>query len=352
MKAQTLYRCAALSVVAACIPLAVAVSQSAAEKARFETLVARFEPATVIGTPSIEPCTLSKGTETFCLKITTLAAPPDHPTGPYCPQTITDTAEQGGTWVKDGEVYDVDGPFIANLATFYNDDAWQMFDPDTGEIYRRAGELGCLVAGDPRNTTNQPDNICVQCEIENMGKDVTTTYFIPLSPTEVGGWRTWFGLQDQSGPRGGAGLALNGVRLDGPAPLDLILGGHTLGPFDDCGAHVNPHEGYHYHGVTDCGTRLPAEEEGHATLVGIALDGYDMYDQRNAAGDEPGDLDTCRGHDDDALGYHYHVGAPGENRILPCHTGETGCLLDNPDAVCDSAAHRRRGPPGGPPPAD
>ena len=352
MKAKTLYRCAALTVIAACIPLTAAVAQSAAEKARFETLVARFEPATVIGAPSIEPCTLSQGTQAFCLKITTLAAPPDHPTGPYCPQTITDTAEQGGTWIKDGEVYDVDGPFIANLATFYDDDEWQMFDPATGEVNRRAGELGCVVAGDPNNTTNQPNNICVECELKHMDKQVTTTSFIPLTPVKAGGWRTWFGMHERIGPQTGVGLALNGVRLDAPAPLELILGGHTLGPFDDCGAHVNPHAGYHYHGVTDCGTRLPAEKDGHATLVGVSMDGFDIYDRLDAKSDEPRDLDSCRGHDGDVLGYHYHVAGAGENGIIACHTGETGCTSENPDAVCNSASHRRRGPPGGPPPKD
>ena len=57
----------------------------------------------------------------------------------FCRRTITDTADDGGTWIVDGEVRDVDGKFIASLAQIHDDDVWHMFDPDTGEVYRRAG---------------------------------------------------------------------------------------------------------------------------------------------------------------------------------------------------------------------
>jgi hypothetical protein len=326
---------AACSLSAAFIFAPSAYAQSDAELARFEELSTLYQSATVVGEPSIETCTLSGGAEAYCIKITTVAAPSDHITGPFCPRTITDTADDGGTWLVDGELRDVDGAFIANLAQIYGDDAWQMFDPETGKVYRRAGALGCLVAGDPNNDTGQPDNICVECELGYIGGTVTQTYFIPLTPvaaSETAG---------RIGPQSGIGLAFNGVKFDAPAPLDLILGGHTLGPFDDCAGHINPHTGYHYHGIlADCGTRV-LSDDGHAAMIGVAMDGFDIFDRLNADGAEPSDLDSCRGHDVDGLGYHYHVNQTAENQIIGCFTGQTGCSSDDPDAACDASADQR-----------
>lgn len=322
------------------------VAQTQDEQQRFDELVALYQTATVVGEPSLEPCVLSKGAETNCLKITVVAAPSDHITGPYCPLNISDTAEDGGTWFVDGEVYDVDGEFIANLSTIYQDEAWQMFDPETGDIFVRNNEIGCIVAGDPTNSTNQPDNICVDCSLGFIGKTVTRTYFIPLMPVAIDG--------ETVDVRGGVGVALNGVKVEGPAPLELILGSVSIGPFDDCGGHINPSEGYHYHGIQEeCGARAQSSVEGHAARLGIALDGYDLYDQLNLDGAEPDDLDACRGHSIEGIGYHYHVEKPGTNMILPCLSAQTGCSLDSSDSACDASA-QSSGPRGngGPPPRE
>lgn len=64
------------------------------------------------------PCTLSDGTVTDCYQIVTTSAATDHQMGPWCPDTITDSDEEGGIWLESGQVYDVDGAFIENLATF------------------------------------------------------------------------------------------------------------------------------------------------------------------------------------------------------------------------------------------
>jgi hypothetical protein len=272
------------------------------------------------------------------MKITVVAAPSDHITGPFCPRLITDTAEEGGKWFVDGEVRDVDGAFIANLAKIYNDEGWHMFAPETGEVYRRAGALGCRVAGDPHNETGQPDNICVECELGYVGGNITQTYFIPLTPVASAD------AGARIGPQSGIGLAFNGVKFDAPAPLDLILGGHTLGPFDDCAGHVNPHTGYHYHGVLEeCGARVTAAVAGHSAMIGVAMDGFDIYDRLGADGIEPADLDNCRGHAVDGLGYHYHANAAAENQIIGCFTGQTGCSSDDPDGTCDASV--QQGPP-------
>lgn len=320
----------------------IASAETEAEHARFHQLEALFAGATVVGTPEIASCTLSGGAEASCMKITVVAAPSDHLAGPFCPRTITDDATQGGTWFVDGEVRDVDGPFIAGLAEIYGDDTWQMYDPETGKVRFVDRVLGCEVAGDP-NSADQYENTCVECELGYMGSTVTQTYFIPLTPVAAATPEAGSGIQS------GIALAFNGVKMDAPAPLDLILGGHTLGPFDDCGGHINPKSGYHYHGILDdCGPRVAAKVEKHAPLIGITMDGYDLYDRLDADGTEPSDLDACRGHVVEGLGYHYHVNAAAKNQIINCFSAQTGCSLEDADAPCNQEAHEdRRGPPPG-----
>ena len=187
-------------------------------------------------------------------------------------------------------------------------------------------------------------NHCVQCLPEYMPDDATTTYVIPLEPQP----------SDQSQPTGttGSGLAYNGIRLDGPAPLDAILAAHTIAPFDDCGGHVNPHVGYHYHAVTDCLDDVPATfgavsgeaATAHGGQIGVAMDGYQIFPHAMASGEVPGDLDACNGHAGEGIAYHYHAGAAGSNAILGCLVAEAGCVLDDPNGICDASARPQRPP--------
>ncbi len=135
------------------------------------------------------------------------------------------------------------------------------------------------------------------------------------------------------------------MRLDGPAPVDAILGAHTIAPFDDCGGHVNLHEGYHYHAVTDCLSGAPttiagADAKAVAALggqIGIAMDGYAIFpashgrrSRRRKA------LIAATGTRRESLAYHYHVGSAGSNQILGCLAAETGCTLVEGQTVCDA----------------
>ncbi|MEP4194648.1 MAG: YHYH protein [Aliishimia sp.] len=291
-----------------------------------------FENATVISGPEIVDCTLSRGTETSCFKITVKAEPQNHTPGPWCPTSITDSADQGGIWLNDGKVHDVDGIFVNNLKEFYDDDTWQLYDPDTGNIRVTDTKTSCEAAARP-DVDPAFNNYCVQCLPEYMPQDATMTYIIPLQPA-----RTWRTNPTQFG---GSGVAYNGIRLDGPAPVDAILSAHTIAPFDDCGGHVNTHVGYHYHAVTDClqGTQTQA---GHAAQIGIAMDGHGIFARALADGVVPSDLDRCNGHTDEFLGYHYHAGEAGSNAILPCLRAESGCSSEDPDRVCDASARPSR----------
>jgi len=295
---------------------------------RLAAITSHFDETALASPAKIVPCTLSGGTQTSCVSITVRKAPERDDLGPWCPRNIKDSAEEGGIWLHEGEVHDVDGAFIENLATFYNDDQWQMFDPATGKINVTDTQVACEAAARP-DVEEQYQNHCVECETAYLEDGATATFVIPLRPVmkgRVGGRLS----------RSGAGVTLTGLRLDGPAPVDAILSAHTLAAFDDCGGHVNMAVGYHVHAVTDCHD-IPHEANGHAAMIGVALDGFAIHGRLNEDGAEPRDLDACRGHEVEGIGYHYHAGAPGDNQILGCHAAEIGCYQNGSATECDAS---------------
>lgn len=316
-----------------------ACGQKTEQQTRFAELSNLFENANVVGSPSIVDCKLSGGTQTQCFSVTTGPAPSNHKTGPYCPRKISDTADQAGTWFVNEELYDVDGKFIEQLAVIYQDEKWNMYDPETGNVTLVDGELGCEVAGDP-NSASDYTNYCVECEVKYLGSEANQTYVFPLEPV--------MGSEDSGriGPHTGIGLAFNGVKLDAPAPLRMILGSHTLGLFDACSGHVNPVTGYHYHGLVGCEPEKAAAVAEHGSRVAIAMDGFDMYSRLEESNDDV-ELDQCGGHEISGLKYHYHVEAAGTNQFIGCFKGESGCTQSDASALCDATANRggRRGGP-------
>ncbi len=291
-----------------------------------------------------EDCTLSDGTKTKCYKITVKGKPSEHQMGPWCPDRIDDGKEKGGLWFKDGKVYDVDGKFIANLDAFYNDPQWKLYRED-GTVKVTKTREACEAAARP-DVAEEYNNYCVECS-PAFYSDFKTTYLIPVNPVYLGtgtpmgnrpprGERPPEGdrpppPRDGNGPPGGGGgglplgLALNGVRFDPPAPLNAILDAHTLAPLDDCGGHVNPHEGYHYHAANGC-TKEAEQKAKHSPLLGYALDGFGIYALLDKEGKEPENLDQCGGHIIANIGYHYHAGIPGGNQVIGCLNGATGSV--------------------------
>ncbi|SNT75670.1 YHYH protein [Paracoccus seriniphilus] len=299
-------------------------------------VAAFFETANVVAGPELVDCTLSGGAETRCFRITVTPDPQDYTPGPWCPSNIADGADAGGIWLEDGKVLDVDGDFIANLAEFYGDANWQLFDPETGDI-RYTGTLEACEAAARPDVDPAYHNYCVQCLPEYLPEDASVTYVIPVEPVESN--------RPMPTNQTGSGIAYNGVRLDGPAPLDAILSAHTVAPFDDCGGHVNPHVGYHYHAVTDCldhapGTTAAALGTGHGSQIGIAMDGHPIFQHLLGDGSGPEDLDACNGHLASDGSYHYHAGAAGSNAILGCLVAQAGCTLEDPDGSCDASQRR------------
>ncbi|WP_239024020.1 YHYH protein [Paraglaciecola marina] len=266
-------------------------------------------------------CSLSDGTETLCYEITSKHTATEHDMGPWCPETIYDTAENGGLWFDNGEINDLDGEFILNLATYYDDPGFKMYEDD-GSVRRMETAEQCAQGADP-NIEDEFTNMCAQCLPEWVSTQVS--YLIPITPSKqsesvvLSDGPT---LEVQGVDYGPTvrGLAFNGVRFDHPADIDIILAGYQIAPVDDAGGHVNNSLGYHYHGDTGMTTRIE-QSDGHSAMIGYALDGYGLYAKLDDEDNEATDLDECRGHTDDTRGYHYHVLSLESNEFLDCFYG-------------------------------
>lgn len=281
-----------------------------------------FTSANTEQTITLVPCTLSDGTVTECYQIETVSTPgTDHQMGPWCPTNISDDSNAGGIWLEGGEVHDVDGAFIENMATFYGDNTWKMYDAN-GDIYVTETLEDCMNAANP-NVGEEYKNFCVECLPSHIG-NITQTWLIPVTPVWVDN-PVDFGM---AGPPGMGnqgpstrGVALNGVEFSAPAPVNNILRAYTLAPFDDAGGHINVGgQGYHYHAATGISYSVE-QNDGHAPLIGYALDGHGIYGRFDENGEEPTDLDECRGHYDEIRGYHYHVDNAGNNNFINCLHG-------------------------------
>ena len=275
---------------------------------------AHFIREALVGEIVQEERTQADGTKAMFYLIRTYSEPHEHAMGPWSPKTISDGKEAGGIWLHDGQVYDVDGAFIKNMAEFYDDAEWQLYRDD-GSVRvtdtKEAFEAAARPDVDPRY-----NNYVVEGRPEWFGRHVTT-YVIPVNPVYQGRPTR---LQHDA-----VAVAFNGVNFDPPAPLHAILDAHTVAPFDHAGGHINPHAGYHYHAATGQ-TKEIAQADGHAPMIGYALDGFGLFAHRDADGNAATTLDECGGHVDTIRGYHYHAGAPGSNQIIQAFCGQPGSM--------------------------
>ncbi|PWQ95701.1 YHYH protein [Leucothrix arctica] len=281
----------------------------------------------------IVDCTLSDGTETQCYEIVTTGTPAEQTPGPFCPRSTTDNDPADvGIWFDESGtdgIVDLTGNYIMDLAVTYNDSNWKLYDENTLEVFVTETLESCDGAAQP-NVEDEFKQHCVECSMDYLADlDVTATYLIPVTPQ----------VADTTGSVSQVGVALNGTELSAPAPVDDILGNYTIAAFDDCGGHINLHQGYHYHAAAGGCAEVGTQDDGHAALLGYALDGYGIYGMRDENGDEATGLDECRGEEDDVRGYHYHAASPGENLFIGCFHGKT--VASDTDAG---------GPPAGGPP--
>ncbi|MDO6547879.1 YHYH protein [Pseudoalteromonas carrageenovora] len=271
-----------------------------------------FESDALISSISTQTCTLSNGDEASCYKIDIAGAPSNYEIGVFCPKNITSTADEAGIWFDGGgEVYDITGDFILNLPTLYNDSHWQLYDEGTGLVNITDTQESCDGAARP-NVEEQYQNHCVECSIDYVNGGISESFLIPITPVAS--------TQNNSIGNTNVGVALNGVVLAAPAPVDAILGAYTIAAFDDCAGHINLVAGYHYHGEAGC-SQTQIQSDGHAAMMGYALDGFGIFGMLNEDNTEPTDLDECRGHSDDTRGYHYHAADVAENMFIGCFKG-------------------------------
>jgi hypothetical protein len=264
----------------AAVPCAGLADDTAAHLLQIKTM---FDPAAIVSGPDMVDCTLSGETKTTCFRITGKSSLNPGDMGPWCPRNIEDGPDLSGIWLHGGTVYDADGAFVRNLSTFYDDPAWQMYDPATRRVNVTDSKQSCDAAARP-DVDPAYNNDCVDCLTSYMEDEAVLTYVMPLVPVDAA-------TPVQIGPFAGIGLAFNGIKFDAPAPQDAILDTHTLAPFDDCGGHVNLHVGYHYHTVTGCSPQIAATQ-GHSPIIGIAMDGYPLIARLDANGTEPADPDV------------------------------------------------------------
>lgn len=295
-------------------------SKDSASISPTDEVVVEVDPSLFIQAGLAEPITkvtktLSDGSSATCYKIVTNNTPTEHAVGPWCPTNLTDDASKGGIWFEGGKVYDVDGAFIKNLATFYNDAVWKLYNSD-GSIKVTNTKAACEAAARP-NVNPAYNNYCVECQPSYVS-GLKKTFYIPVKPVKLSQAVSVQGMMGSV-----VGIAFNGVNFDPPAPTSAILGAHTLAPMDDAGGHVNTATGYHYHAATGLTKKVP-QTDGHAAMIGYALDGYGMYERLDSSGNEPGDLDANRGHYDTTRGYHYHVASAGSNSFIPNFRGAQG----------------------------
>ncbi|MBU2877611.1 MULTISPECIES: YHYH protein [Alteromonadaceae] len=299
------------------------VTQSASAKG---IDLSMFAEGAFLETPTIVDCETAEGTKTTCYKLVTSGAPAGREPGPFCPRKITDGADKGGTWFSKegtGDLVDITGEFILKLGEYYGDEKWMVYEANTGNVRYTATKAACLGAARPDVEEQYMQN-CIECELEYLDDDFSLTYLIPTQPIPAA----------ETGRVHTVGIALDGTELSGPAPINAILGAYTIAAFDDCGGHINVHQGYHYHSTTGCTDTLEDTDDGHAPLIGYASDGYGIYAMKDAQGKETEGLDQCRGITDQTRGYHYHAASPSENMFIGCLHGES--------------VRPAGGPPGGP----
>ena len=227
---------------------------------------------------------LNDGSEVLCWLIPIKSEPVEHAMGPWCPTSVTDDTSLGGKWFFGGELVDVDGEFVKNLAQLYEDNEWDLVNDD-GSIRVTDTEEAFFLAARP-DVDEEYQNYCVEAPAD-LEVNSETYYTIPVYPV--------MNEQPTRLTRGGVAVAFNGVNFDPPAPTSAILAAHTIAPLDDHGGHMNPHEGYHYHAVTGS-TKEVLLEKGHAPLIGYVIDGFPLHAHKNAAGEVATDLDECGGH--------------------------------------------------------
>jgi len=173
-------------------------------------------------------------------------------------------------------------------------------------------------------------------------QDVSKTYQIPKDP-EIAASTTCL-------PPAVAGIAVNGVAVFSAysRPCTDAVEDEAIG-FDVCDGHPQERGYYHYHYKAMClettsGSGIMVTETTTQELYGVALDGFPIYNDRDANGASISNsqLDNCHGYDaGDGKGYRYIVNSEFPY-IIGCFKGtpleSMPCHCENSDASGASGA--------------
>ncbi len=269
----------------------------------------------------IVDCELSDGTQTQCYSLRTSGVgKASDLIGPFCPETTSTGENEAGVWLDGTTFYEADGEFILDLANIYGQvypsDAWSSFADAEGNVNITRTVEDCEAAANP-NVGPEYAGFCVQCSLSDLtaDRDLELEFLIPVTPQ----------LADASTTlSASAGISLNGFQIAAQAPVEAILAAITVAPFDDCGGHVNPSDGYHYHAATareGCNS-AGTDANGHPAIMGYAMDGFGIYGPLPEGSEEADQLDQCNGIQDAVYGYHYHAGSPELNQHIGCFSGK------------------------------
>ena len=270
--------------------------------------------------------------------------PVDTTIGPFCPETTSSSAEEGGIWLDGSKIYDVDGQFILDLSEIYGDAKWKLYD-EQGNVNITDSEEAFQGAAKP-DVEEAYKYHCVEGKYEwtDTGEAVPISVLVPVNPVTTGSSTTTQGADD--------GVTVNGLVIAASAPVDAILGAYTIAAFDDCGGHFNPIEGYHMHAYTNCeGANYGADitdPNAETHLFGYALDGVAVFAPLPA--NSTIELDECNGRTTEKDGYHYYAQSPEKNKTIKCFMGVTA--VDSSTTAAGPQGMPAGGPPGGllPPP--
>lgn len=139
--------------------------------------------------------------------------------------------------------------------------------------------------------------------------------------------------------------------VDGVAFVDSC-NGHPLALLADGTGAGN----YHYHGIPYCITDAVDVAGDHSTIIGVLLDGFPLYGDKDVDGSQllSDDLDECSGH----VGvtpeytegiYHYHLTEDRSPYSIDCYHGEIEQAADSGPGG-QAGGPPAGGPPGGGPP--
>ncbi len=115
---------------------------------------------------------------------------------------------------------------------------------------------------------------------------------------------------------------------------------------DRCNGHptpVNAGNSYHYHGLSECVTSMVDQDKGPSHLMGVALDGFPIYGDRDMNGQtiSPHRLDACNGISSPTPEFPqgvYHYVLPSavkeHNASMRCYSGD---LSRKELAIADSS---------------